>query len=881
MALLSLHNAYKSFGARKVLENASLSLDDGERVAIIGKNGAGKSTLLKILCEQMPLDSGTLAKRPNLVARILPQDPHFRVDLSVREVCEASLQELVAIHKRVDEINALLQADSREFAQNTELLNELGTLTTQLDSIDGWDLEKRITELIENFHLKELQDRAIGTLSGGELKRLALATILMQPADLYILDEPTNHLDVEVVEFLESKLNALKACVLFISHDRYFIDNCARRIIEVDSSKLTNFRGGYGAYLSQKAAMLESLAKEHSRTLKLLKAEEEWLHKGVQARRKRNVLRKERVELLRAKAKQNPSLMRQIRLELERESKHHNRTHSHNAQKMIIECENLCVSMGGKPLIKNCSLRILQGDKIAIVGRNGAGKSSLLKVFLGEIAPQSGVIKRGELKIGYFAQTRKELDDSKSLIETFCPNGGDHIEVRGKSMHIYGYLKSFLFPKDLLTQKIGALSGGEKTRVSLALLFTKQYDCLLLDEPTNDLDIATINILEEYLLSFSGALLLVSHDRYFIDKLAQKLLILHNPLQLDSSARSSRGESSVEESLQSFSQYLEVSKEIAYYKQLESSLTNRDSALGEQCGSVAKIVKGTTAKVANLPQFLQSSHSPTATPRILGDTGQTELESKKLDSSSPSLRDTALAVAWQSISQTQSEATTQISPRLLYACENISAFYVAAYFPSDRVYFDANMFYTTPIEVALLAGKIDTCEYESLESRLKAFPRLFIDDDYGRWLLQLYKELFIHKIAKLWEKKDCIVIEGRYSSSGVYNDLFSNARSVLRINHLPHHNAYEHLDELKSYVQEVLSGFDPAHTCAILALGHSAKVLGFWLDGLGFRAFDIGSLSLNYDCFLYGADFYTYAGQGNPLELESYVLAPYIAGKRR
>ena len=587
MALLSLSNAYKSFGARKVLENASLSLDERERVAIIGKNGAGKSTLLKILCEQIPLDSGTLAKRPNLVARILPQDPHFRADLSVREVCEASLQELVAIHKRVDEINALLQADSRELAQNTELLNELGTLTTQLDSIDGWDLEKRITELIENFHLKELQDRAIGTLSGGELKRLALATILMQPADLYILDEPTNHLDVEVVEFLESKLNALKACVLFISHDRYFIDNCARRIIEVDSSKLTNFRGGYGAYLSQKAAMLESLAKEHERTLKLLKAEEEWLHKGVQARRKRNVLRKERVELLRTKAKQNPSLMRQIRLELERESKHHNRTHSHNAQKMIIECENLCVSMGGKPLIKDCSLRILQGDKIAIVGRNGAGKSSLLKVFLGEIAPQSGAIKRGELKIGYFAQTRKELDDSKTLIETFCPNGGDHIEVRGKSMHIYGYLKSFLFPKDLLTQKIGALSGGEKTRVSLALLFTKQYDCLLLDEPTNDLDIATINILEEYLLSFSGALLLVSHDRYFIDKLAQKLLILHNPLQLDSSARGSRGESSVEESLQSFSQYLELSKEIAYYKQLESSLTNRDSALGSHSGALS------------------------------------------------------------------------------------------------------------------------------------------------------------------------------------------------------------------------------------------------------------------------------------------------------
>ena len=690
MALLSLSNAYKSFGTRKVLENVSLSLDDGERVAIIGKNGAGKSTLLKILCEQIPLDSGTLAKRPNLAMRILPQDPYFRADLSVREVCEASLQELVAIHKRIDEINALLQADGKQsshtptanprifkkesqtkstnqttlesksldsstakdldesardfipLTQNVEILNELGTLTTQLDSIDGWDLDKRITELIENFHLEELQDRAIGTLSGGELKRLALATILMQPADLYILDEPTNHLDVEVVEFLESKLNALKACVLFISHDRYFIDNCARRIIEVDSSKLTNFRGGYGAYLTQKAAILESLAKEHSRTLKLLKTEEQWLHKGVQARRKRNVLRKERVELLRAKAKQNPSLIRQMRLELERESKHHNRTHSHNAQKMIIECENLCVSMGKKSLVQNCNLRILQGDKIAIVGRNGAGKSSLLKVFLGETTPQSGRIKRGELKIGYFAQTRKELDDSKNLIETFCPNGGDHIEVRGKSMHIYGYLKSFLFPKDLLTQKIGALSGGEKTRVSLALLFTKQYDCLLLDEPTNDLDIATINILEEYLLSFSGALLLVSHDRYFIDKLAQKLLILHNPSTLDSSnlsARGSRRESSVEESLQSFSQYLEYSKEIAYYKQLESSM---DSVVKANQARNDRKLDSTNATILNElakdsrifdknAEILQNNDSPNAARRQdLGDNNGALLKKHRL-----------------------------------------------------------------------------------------------------------------------------------------------------------------------------------------------------------------------------------------------------------
>lgn len=584
--LLSLVQASKSFGARKILDSVSLAIDSGEKLAIIGKNGAGKSTLLKLLAQELELDSGKFNKKPNLELQILPQDPQFRADLSVRQVCQDSLRELQAIHARIAQIHALLDStqtqNSRPKSNNPEssdidsggidssalaesaLLDELGALSSRLDSIDGWDIAQRTQELLENFWLLELQDRPVGSLSGGERKRLALATILMQPADLYILDEPTNHLDVEVVEFLESKLAAIRSSVLFISHDRYFIDNCAQRILEVDSGKITEYRGGYTSYLAQKSAALSNLAKEHEKLLKLLKAEEEWLHKGVQARRKRNVLRKERVELLRAKAKSNPSIIRTMRLELERESKHHNRTQSQNAQKMIIECENLSLSMGEKLLITQCDLRILQRDRIAIIGRNGSGKSSLLKAFLGKIAPRSGIIKRGELRIGYFAQHRIELDESKSLIEIFCPNGGDHIQVRGRSMHVYGYLKSFLFPKDMLTQKIGALSGGERTRVSLALLFTKQYDCLILDEPTNDLDIATINILEEYLLSFPGALLLVSHDRYFVDKLAQKLLILHKPIDEKTP--------SVEESLQSFSEYLAYVEELGEYDRLESQL---------------------------------------------------------------------------------------------------------------------------------------------------------------------------------------------------------------------------------------------------------------------------------------------------------------------
>ncbi len=588
--LLSLFQASKSFGARKILDSVSLAIDSGEKLAIIGKNGAGKSTLLKLLAQELELDEGKFSKKPDLELQILPQDPQFRADLSVRQVCQDSLRELQAIHARIAQIHALLDSGSSRAespsALESTLLDELGALSSRLDSIDGWDIAQRTQELLENFWLLDLQDRPVGSLSGGERKRLALATILMQPADLYILDEPTNHLDVEVVAFLERKLAAIQSSVLFISHDRYFIDNCAQRILEVDSGKIIEYRGGYTNYLAQKSAALSNLAKEHEKLLKLLKAEEEWLHKGVQARRKRNVLRKERVELLRAKAKSNPSIIRTMRLELERESKHHNRTQSQNAQKMIIECENLSLSMGEKLLITQCDLRILQRDRIAIIGRNGSGKSSLLKAFLGEVSPRSGVIKRGELRIGYFAQHRIELDESKSLIEIFCPNGGDHIEVRGRSMHVYGYLKSFLFPKDMLTQKIGALSGGERTRVSLALLFTKQYDCLILDEPTNDLDIATINILEEYLLSFPGALLLVSHDRYFVDKLAQKLLILHKPIDEKTP--------STEESLQSFSEYLAYMEELGEYDKLESQLHTTiaesimDSAMESQQPSAPK-----------------------------------------------------------------------------------------------------------------------------------------------------------------------------------------------------------------------------------------------------------------------------------------------------
>ncbi|WP_295055043.1 ATP-binding cassette domain-containing protein, partial [Sulfuricurvum sp.] len=310
----------------------------------------------------------------------------------------------------------------------------------------------------------------------------------------------------------------------------------------------------------QKQELLRTMAQQHDNLLKLLKSENEWLRRGVKARLKRNEGRKQRVLQLREDAKNNPSRIRKMKLELEREAKHFNRSEGVNRQKMLFEIEHLELKLGDKTLIKDFSTRILQKDVIAVVGPNGSGKSTLLKALLGRLKPTNGIIKIGELTIGYFDQHREMLDDNLNLIETFCPHGGDRVDVMGQDYHVYGYLKNFLFPREFLDKKVGVLSGGEKNRVALALLFTKKVDCLILDEPTNDLDIPTINILEEKLQSFPGAVILVSHDRYFVDKIAKKLFIF-------------KGDGSIEESYKPYSEYLEDEKELIEMDAMEAEFS--------------------------------------------------------------------------------------------------------------------------------------------------------------------------------------------------------------------------------------------------------------------------------------------------------------------
>ncbi len=555
LALIDLFDIKKQYDIKLLLNGVDFHLNEGERVTIVGQNGCGKSTLMKIIMgEEEPTD-GKRVVNSSIHIEMLAQQPHFDPGLSVRE---AILNELTELKKAKDEYDMLSLKVAEDF-ENEELLNKLEKVSSFLDHHNAWNLDDKIERVMQEFQLKAYEHRPVVSLSGGEQRRVALASLILKKPDVLLLDEPTNHLDVYMVEFLEEMLLKENFTLLFISHDRHFIDTIATRVVEVDNQELVSYTGGYMNYLEQKEARMHALQKGHENLLRLLKQEEAWLGKGVKAREKRNQGRKKRVFELRDEAKKNPTLIRKMMVELEREKKHFNRDEGVSRKKMLFELENMSYEVPGKKLIENLTTRILQKDKIAIVGINGAGKSTLLKLMLGRIKPQSGIIKQGDFSIGYFDQHREMLDNNKTLIETFCPDGGDHIEVQGVNLHVYGYLKSFLFPKEFLSKKVGMLSGGEKNRVALALLLAKKVDCLILDEPTNDLDIQTINILEEKLINFPGAILFVSHDRYFIDKIASKLFIF-------------KGNGVVEESYQTYTEYLEIEKEIKELDALEQEV---------------------------------------------------------------------------------------------------------------------------------------------------------------------------------------------------------------------------------------------------------------------------------------------------------------------
>ncbi|ARR03679.1 MULTISPECIES: ribosomal protection-like ABC-F family protein [Campylobacter] len=623
MALIDLIEVSKKFGDKIILNETNFNVNEKERIAIIGKNGGGKSTLMKILRGECEIDSGRVIRQNSISIEMLAQSPKFNDNLSVKDALNYELKEIFDAR---DEYEKVLAKISNEH-DNPELLHRQDELVKFIESKDGWNIENKIERILDSFGLREYENRLVNSLSGGEIRRVALGALILKKPDVLLLDEPTNHLDVYMVRFLEELLLASNQTIVFISHDRYFIDRLATRSVEIEDGALRSFDGGYANYLTKKEEILRSLAKSHETLIKNLKSEEEWLRRGVKARLKRNEGRKQRILAMREEAKKNPGLIRRVKLELERASKSFNGGGlNQNRKKMLFECKNLSKTIDNKVLFSDFNARVLQGERIGIVGRNGSGKSTMLKILLGELEADSGVINRGEIKIGYFDQSRKSISDDKSLIELFCPNGGDHIMVRGRNYHVYGYLKNFLFPKEFLDKPVGVLSGGEKNRLALALLFTKEYDCLILDEPTNDLDIATINILEEYLLSFEGAILIVSHDRYFIDKITNKLWAYEN--------------GKIEQIYMEYSEYLDIEEELNQLSDIESELGQSIETKEKQKTSKVKLTYKQNQILQNHPALIEALESriselnhALSTPEIYQKIGlQTlfeELEEKK------------------------------------------------------------------------------------------------------------------------------------------------------------------------------------------------------------------------------------------------------------
>ncbi|EAL0933557.1 ABC-F family ATP-binding cassette domain-containing protein [Campylobacter coli] len=611
MALIDLIDASKKFGEKIVLNEANFSANEGEKIAIIGKNGEGKSSLLKALLGTLALDSGRVVRQNGKSIATLSQTVDFSANLSVKEAIKIELEEIYNTLKEYEALQSKLEKEPT----SKEYLKQMDDLIALIDSKDAWNIEAKITRVLKEFSLLDYSDRLVCTLSGGEIRRVGLCILLLKNPDILLLDEPTNHLDVYMTSFLEDLLKNSKMCVIFISHDRYFIDAIAHKCVEVDQGKLSVFKGGYANYLEKKTQILESLAKSHETLLKHLKSEEEWLRRGVKARLKRNEGRKERIFKMREEAKKNPGAIKRLKLEISRAALNFTGEKIPNRKKMLFELKNVSKNLGEKALFTDFSSRILQGERIAIVGKNGCGKSTFLKILLGELKQDSGEIKRGEIKIGYFDQARSLVNSDKTLLEIFCPNGGDRVEVRGKNMHVYGYLKNFLFPKEFLDKSVSILSGGEKNRVALALLFTEEYDVLILDEPTNDLDIATINILEEYLLSFEGAILLVSHDRYFVDKIATKLYAFENGAKIN-----------ILHTL--YTEYLENEKEMQEFDDYVSSLNLQEQTRMQKEKSSKKlsykeneILKNHPEKIEILEKQISKLNSDLSNPSVYQEIG--------------------------------------------------------------------------------------------------------------------------------------------------------------------------------------------------------------------------------------------------------------------
>lgn len=501
MSLINLTNAYLSFSDAPLLDHIDMSIEVNERVCLVGRNGAGKSTLLKVLNKEVPLDDGQIVYENNVVVSRLQQDPPRDVQGNVFDFVAEGLQEQAQLLKDYHELSHRVEQEPSE-----SNLAKLAKMQEQLDHQNGWQLENRIRNVISSLSLDS--EAQLSSLSGGWLRKAALAKALVSQPTVLLLDEPTNHLDIETIKWLEEFLKGFNGSIVFISHDRSFIRQMATRIIDLDRGKIASWSGNYDNYLLGKEEALRVEELQNAEFDKKLAQEEVWIRQGIKARRTRNEGRVRALKAMRQEYSERRQVMGSAKMQIEEALR---------SGKIVFELENVTYQVDDKLLVNDFSVQVLRGDKIALIGPNGIGKTTLLKLMLGNLKPTSGRVHCGtKLEVAYFDQYRLELDPEKTVMDNLA-EGKQEVMVNGRSRHVLGYLQDFLFPPKRARTPVRALSGGERNRLLLAKLFLKPSNLLVLDEPTNDLDIETLELLEELVNDYQGTVLLVSHDRQFVD----------------------------------------------------------------------------------------------------------------------------------------------------------------------------------------------------------------------------------------------------------------------------------------------------------------------------------------------------------------------------
>ena len=512
MPLLRTRNLRLSFGGPALLDGVDLSIEAGERVCLVGRNGCGKSTLLKVLEGRISPDDGDIERRQGLKIAALDQQLPGNFAASVFDCVAEGLGKLGTLVRQFHHLSSKLSQH-----HDSKLLEQLEATQNELENQGGWTLEQRVETVISRLSLAP--DARFDSLSGGIQRRVLLARALVSSPDLLLLDEPTNHLDIQAIEWLETFLANFDGTLLFISHDRSFLTSLATRIIDLDRGRLTDWPGDYPTYLKRKQHWLETEANRQAAFDKKLSDEERWIRQGIKARRTRNEGRVRALQKMREERRNRRLISGKTRMRSQ---------NSETSGKLVVETVDAAYSFADRPLIRKLNTTILRGDKVGIIGPNGVGKTTLLRLLLGQLQPQQGTVRLGtKLEIAYFDQRRAQLDEQRSVIDNLA-DGRQFIQIDNQQRHVISYLQDFLFAPDRCQTPVSALSGGERNRLLLAKLFSKPANLFVLDEPTNDLDIDTLDLLEELLAEYTGTVLLVSHDRMFLDRVVTSTLVFED-----------------------------------------------------------------------------------------------------------------------------------------------------------------------------------------------------------------------------------------------------------------------------------------------------------------------------------------------------------------